>query len=46
MGPLEALAKNKIEERKREMQDGKGTDSRDLLSLMCKPFYLYSPTDN
>ena len=34
MNPLEDLARAKVEERRKEILEGKRTDSRDLLSLM------------
>lgn len=34
MGPLEALSRAKIAERRKEVAEGKRSDARDLLSLM------------
>jgi len=35
MRPLDELSQQKIDERRREVAEGKRFDSRDLLSLMC-----------
>jgi cytochrome P450 len=44
MGPLEDLAKRKIEERRQEVKEGKRSESRDLLSLMRESTeHLHNP---